>query len=189
MPEAVIVSAARTPFGRAFKGSLKDVRPDDLAGQMIRAALDQVPALDPATIDDLQLGCAIPEGYQGGNLARTVAVKLGLDTVPGAPPSTLTIPCSMSTCHICPRSSSSRAWAAMSTSRSFPSCRSRMLTGMTPLRIYASLDVSASSTAGPKWERTTPSSSTANTASTGIGSAATAARTSTKNRRRIDLPR
>ena len=84
MPEAVIVSAARSPIGRARKGSLKDVRPDDLAGQLIRAALDQVPALDPATIDDLQLGCAIPEGYQGGNLARTVAIRLGLDTVPGA---------------------------------------------------------------------------------------------------------
>jgi len=84
VPEAVIVSAARSPIGRARKGSLKDVRPDDLAGRMIQAALDQVPALDPATIDDLQLGCAIPEGYQGGNLARTVAIRLGLDTVPGA---------------------------------------------------------------------------------------------------------
>ena len=84
MPEAVIVAATRSPIGRARKGSLKDVRPDDLAAQTIRAALDQVPQLDPATIDDLQLGCAIPEGYQGGNLARTVAVKLGLDTVPGA---------------------------------------------------------------------------------------------------------
>lgn len=84
MPEAVIVAAARSPIGRARKGSLKDVRPDDLAGQMIRAALDQVPELDPTAIDDLQLGCAIPEGHQGGNLARTVAVRLGLDTVPGA---------------------------------------------------------------------------------------------------------
>ena len=84
MPEAVIVAAARSPIGRARKGSLKDVRPDDLVGQMIRAALDQVPELDPTTIDDLQLGCAIPEGHQGGNLARTVAVRLGLDTVPGA---------------------------------------------------------------------------------------------------------
>lgn len=84
MPEAVIVAAHRSPIGRARKGSLKDVRPDDLVGQMVRAALDSVPALDPTTIDDLQLGCAIPEGYQGGNLARTVAVRLGLDTVPGA---------------------------------------------------------------------------------------------------------
>lgn len=84
MPEAVIVAAHRSPIGRARKGSLKDVRPDDLVGQMVQAALDSVPALDPSTIDDLQLGCAIPEGYQGGNLARTVAVRLSLDTVPGA---------------------------------------------------------------------------------------------------------
>ncbi|MGP5671063.1 acetyl-CoA C-acetyltransferase [Brachybacterium alimentarium] len=84
MPEAVIVATARSPIGRARKGSLKDVRPDDLAAQMIRAALDQVPELHPSTIDDLQLGCAIPEGYQGGNLARTVAIRLGLDSVPGA---------------------------------------------------------------------------------------------------------
>ena len=84
MPEAVIVAAHRSPIGRARKGSLKDIRPDDLVAQMIRAALDEVPQLDPAMIDDLQLGCAIPEGHQGGNLARTVAVRLGLDTVPGA---------------------------------------------------------------------------------------------------------
>ncbi|MGP9682358.1 MULTISPECIES: acetyl-CoA C-acetyltransferase [unclassified Brachybacterium] len=84
MPEAVIVATARSPIGRARKGSLKDVRPDDLAAQMIQAALDQVPQLDPSTIDDLQLGCAIPEGQQGGNLARTVAIRLGLDAVPGA---------------------------------------------------------------------------------------------------------
>src|SRR5699024_965763 len=83
-PEAVIVATARSPIGRARKGSLKDLRPDDLVGQMIQAALDQVPQLDPTTIYDLQLGCAIPEGQQGGNLARTVAVRLGLDSVPGA---------------------------------------------------------------------------------------------------------
>src|SRR5699024_9899617 len=84
VPEADIVATARSPIRRARKGSLKDVRADDLAAQMIRAALDQVPQLDPTTIDDLQLGCAIPEGHQGGNLARTVAVRLGLDSVPGA---------------------------------------------------------------------------------------------------------
>lgn len=84
MPEAVIVAAHRSPIGRARKGSLKDVRPDELASQMVRATLDQVPQLDPATIDDLQLGAGIPEGYQGGNLARVVATRLGLDTVPGA---------------------------------------------------------------------------------------------------------
>jgi acetyl-CoA C-acetyltransferase len=85
VPEAVIVAATRSPIGRARKGSLKDVRPDDLAAQTIRAALDQVPQLDPATIDDLQLGCAIPEGHQGGNLARTVAGARGLATGPRAP--------------------------------------------------------------------------------------------------------
>ncbi|MFC0672518.1 acetyl-CoA C-acetyltransferase [Brachybacterium hainanense] len=84
MPEAVIVAAARSPIGRARKGSLAALRPDELAGQMLRAALDQVPQLDAESIDDLQLGCAIPEGYQGGNLARTLAVAQGLDTVPGA---------------------------------------------------------------------------------------------------------
>ena len=84
MPEAVIVAAHRSPIGRARKGSLKDVRPDELASQMVRAALDQVPQLDPSTIDDLQLGAGIPEGYQGGNLARVVATRLGMDSVPGA---------------------------------------------------------------------------------------------------------
>ncbi|WP_109473893.1 acetyl-CoA C-acetyltransferase [Ornithinimicrobium cavernae] len=84
MPEAVIVAAARTPIGRAFKGSLTTVRPDDLAAGAIRAALDQVPALDPTTIDDLYLGCAEPWGEHGQNMARVVSVLLGLDTLPGA---------------------------------------------------------------------------------------------------------
>ncbi|WP_326777007.1 MULTISPECIES: acetyl-CoA C-acetyltransferase [unclassified Streptomyces] len=83
MPEAVVVAAARTPIGRAFKGSLKEVRPDDLAAAAIRATLDQVPALDPTQIDDLHLGCAEPSGEHGGNMARRVAVQLGLDEVPG----------------------------------------------------------------------------------------------------------
>ncbi|KFF98902.1 acetyl-CoA acetyltransferase [Streptomyces scabiei] len=83
MPEAVVVAAARTPVGRAFKGSLKDMRPDDLAAIAVRAALEQVPELDPAQIDDLHLGCAEPQGEHGGNIARRVAVQLGLDTVPG----------------------------------------------------------------------------------------------------------
>lgn len=75
MPEAVIVAAARTPVGRAFKGSLATVRPDDLAAGAIRAALDQVPALDPTTIDDLYLGCAEPwaEDGQNGQTAENVA--------------------------------------------------------------------------------------------------------------------
>ncbi|MCG7427845.1 acetyl-CoA C-acetyltransferase [Helcobacillus sp. ACRRO] len=84
MPTPVIVAATRTPIGRARKGSLKDLRPDDLAAHIITAALEKVPALDVADIEDLQLGCAIPEGHQGGNLARTVAILAGLDHVPGA---------------------------------------------------------------------------------------------------------
>lgn len=84
MPEAVIVSAVRSPIGRAFKGSLKEVRGDDLTATVIRAALDQVPQLDPAELDDLYLGTAEPSGEQGNNLARVVAVLLGLDRLPGA---------------------------------------------------------------------------------------------------------
>ncbi len=83
MPEAVIVATARSPIGRAFKGSLVDVRPDDLATTVVRAALDQVPELDPATLDDLMLGCAEPDGEQGVNMARRVAVALGFDSLPG----------------------------------------------------------------------------------------------------------
>ncbi len=84
MPEAVIVSAARSPIGRAFKGSLKDLRPDDLAAAMVRAALDKVPGLDPTDIDDLYLGCGLPGGESGFNMARVVAVLLGYDHLPGA---------------------------------------------------------------------------------------------------------
>src|SRR5215469_7024388 len=83
MPEAVIVATARSPIGRAFKGSLKDIRPDDLAAAMVRAALDKVPQLDPADIDDLILGCGLPGGEQGFNMARVVAVLLGYDGLPG----------------------------------------------------------------------------------------------------------
>ncbi|MBF6187646.1 acetyl-CoA C-acetyltransferase [Nocardia farcinica] len=83
MPEAVIVSTARSPIGRARKGSLVDMRPDDLATQIVRAALDKVPALDPTQIDDLILGCGSPAGEQGFNIARNVAVMLGYDTLPG----------------------------------------------------------------------------------------------------------
>jgi acetyl-CoA C-acetyltransferase len=84
MPEAVIVAAARSPIGRAFKGSLIELRPDDLATAIVGAALAQVPQLDPAGIDDLYLGCAEPCDEHGANLARRVAVLLGLDTLPGA---------------------------------------------------------------------------------------------------------
>jgi acetyl-CoA C-acetyltransferase len=83
MPEAVIVSAVRSPIGRAGKGSLIDIRPDELAAQMVRAALDKVPALDPADIDDLMLGCGLPGGEQGFNMGRVLAVLLGYDHLPG----------------------------------------------------------------------------------------------------------
>ena len=93
MPEAVIVAAARSPIGRAFKGSLVDIRPDDLVAQLVRAALVQVPQLDPARLDDLMLGCGLPGGEQGFNLARVVSVLLGYDQLPGT---TITRYCSSS---------------------------------------------------------------------------------------------
>jgi acetyl-CoA C-acetyltransferase len=83
MPEAVIVATARSPIGRAFKGSLTAIRPDDLAAQMVAAALAKVPQLDPADISDLMLGCGLPGGEQGFNMARVVAVMLGHDHLPG----------------------------------------------------------------------------------------------------------
>ncbi|MGI5273502.1 acetyl-CoA C-acetyltransferase [Nonomuraea sp. CA-218870] len=93
MPEAVIVATARSPIGRAFKGSLKEMRPDDLTVQMIQAALAKVPQLDPHSIDDIMLGCGLPGGEQGYNMGRVVAVMLGLDDVPGT---TITRYCSSS---------------------------------------------------------------------------------------------
>ncbi len=93
MPEAVIVATARSPIGRAFKGSLKEIRPDDLTVQMIQAALAKVPQLDPSSIEDIMLGCGLPGGEQGFNMARVVAVMLGLDDVPGT---TVTRYCSSS---------------------------------------------------------------------------------------------
>src|SRR5688572_12680871 len=83
MPEAVIVSTARTPIGRAFKGSLVSARPDDLAAFAVTEALKKVPALDPRDIDDLMLGCGQPAGEAGFNMGRAVAVKLGFDFLPG----------------------------------------------------------------------------------------------------------
>ncbi len=83
MPEAVIVATARSPIGRAFKGSLATMRPDDLAAQMVRAALDKVPELDPKDIDDLMMGCGQPAGEAGYNIGRVVAVELGYDFLPG----------------------------------------------------------------------------------------------------------
>src|SRR5260370_15853560 len=93
MPEAVIVATARSPIGRAFKGTMTSIRPDDLTLQMIKAALAKVPQLDPAEIEDLILGCGLPGGEQGYNLARVVAVMLGLDSLPGT---TITRYCSSS---------------------------------------------------------------------------------------------
>ena len=93
MPEAVIVSAARSPIGRAFKGSLKDLRPDDLTATIVRAALDKIPELDPRDIDDLYLGCGLPGGESGFNMGRIVSVLLGYDHLPGA---TITRYCSSS---------------------------------------------------------------------------------------------
>jgi acetyl-CoA C-acetyltransferase len=84
VPEAVLVAAARSPIGRAVKGSLKDVRPDDLVAQMIRTALDQVPALDRHDVDDVYVGCGLPGGESGFNMARIVNVMNGMDDVPGA---------------------------------------------------------------------------------------------------------
>jgi acetyl-CoA C-acetyltransferase len=83
MPEAVIVATARSPIGRAFKGSLTSIRPDDLLTAIVTAALEKVPELDPASVEDLIVGCGLPGGEQGFNIARVVAVQLGLDTVPG----------------------------------------------------------------------------------------------------------
>jgi acetyl-CoA C-acetyltransferase len=82
--DAVVVATARSPIGRAVKGSLKDLRPDDLATTIVRAVLDKVPELDPREIDDLYLGCAEPEAEQGLNMARRVAVALGYDHLPGS---------------------------------------------------------------------------------------------------------
>ncbi len=83
MPEAVIVSATRSPIGRARKGSLKDLRADDLAATIIRAALDKIPGFDPRELTDIMIGCAQPAGEQGYGLARVISVLLGYDTVPG----------------------------------------------------------------------------------------------------------
>jgi acetyl-CoA C-acetyltransferase len=81
MPEAVIVSTSRSPIGRAYKGSLKDVRPDDLAVQVIQAAMDKV-GLTGDQIEDLAVGCAEPHDEHSGNMARRIAVQLGWDSTP-----------------------------------------------------------------------------------------------------------
>ncbi|TQC50801.1 acetyl-CoA C-acetyltransferase [Rhodococcus sp. WS4] len=83
MPEAVIVATARSPIGRANKGALRDIRPDDLAALIVNEALAKVPELNRTDIDDLMIGCAQPAGEQGYNIARTVAVLTGMDFLPG----------------------------------------------------------------------------------------------------------
>jgi acetyl-CoA C-acetyltransferase len=93
MPEAVVVATARSPIGRAFKGSLTSIRPDNLTAAMVTAALAQVPQVDPAQISDLILGCGLPGGEQGYNMARVVAIMLGYDSLPGT---TITRYCSSS---------------------------------------------------------------------------------------------
>jgi acetyl-CoA C-acetyltransferase len=93
MPEPVIVSTARSPIGRAFKGSMVDLRPDDLAATIVQAAMDQVPQVTPDMITDLHLGCGLPGGEQGFNMGRVVSTLLGWEQVPGL---TLTRYCSSS---------------------------------------------------------------------------------------------
>jgi acetyl-CoA C-acetyltransferase len=83
MPEAVIVATARTPIGRAFKGSLVNCRPDDLSALVVRAVLEQVPQLDPNLVEDLLMGCGQPAGESGNNIARNVAIMAGMPNVPG----------------------------------------------------------------------------------------------------------
>src|SRR5215467_267907 len=83
MPEAVIVSAVRTPIGRANKGVLKDVRGDDLAAFAVKAAVERVPKLDRSLIEDVIIGCAFPEGEQGMNVARIVGALAGLPETAG----------------------------------------------------------------------------------------------------------
>jgi len=78
MRDVVIVSAVRTPVGRAFKGTLRATRPDELAAVAIKGALERVPQLDPKEIEDVILGCAMPEGEQGMNVARIASLRAGL---------------------------------------------------------------------------------------------------------------
>src|SRR5689334_1923504 len=78
MREAVIVSSVRTPIGRAFKGTLRSTRPDELAAVAIKGSLDCVPQLDPKEIEDVILGCAMPEAEQGMNVARIASLRAGL---------------------------------------------------------------------------------------------------------------
>src|SRR5215210_5109227 len=84
MHDAVIVSAARTAVGKAPNGSLRGTRPDELAAAAIGEALRRVPSLDPAEIEDVMLGCAMPEGEQGLNVARIASLRAGLPVAASA---------------------------------------------------------------------------------------------------------
>ena len=83
MTEAVIVATARSPIGRANKGSLVDLRPDDMSAQIVRALMAKVPQVQPDDVEDLIMGCGQPAGEGGFNIARVVAMLAGLDNVPG----------------------------------------------------------------------------------------------------------
>ncbi|MFN5651501.1 MAG: beta-ketoacyl synthase N-terminal-like domain-containing protein, partial [Actinomycetes bacterium] len=83
MPEAVIVATARSPIGRANKGSLKDLRPDDMSAQIIRALMAKVPQVKATDVEDLMMGIGQPAGEGGFNIARMAAILAGLDDVPG----------------------------------------------------------------------------------------------------------
>src|SRR3954467_2039165 len=78
MREVVIVSSVRTPVGKAYKGTLRATRPDDLAAVAIKGALERVPQLDPKEIEDVIIGCAMPEAEQGMNVARIASLRAGL---------------------------------------------------------------------------------------------------------------
>ena len=92
MREAVIVSSVRTPIGRAFKGTLRSTRPDELAAVAIKGALDRIPQLDPKEIEDVILGCAMPEAEQGMNVARIASLRAGLPVEASASPSIDSVP-------------------------------------------------------------------------------------------------
>src|SRR3954453_1578362 len=83
MPEAVIVATARSPIGRAHKGSLTTLRSDDMAAQIVRAVMEKVPQITASDIEDLMLGAGQPAGEQGFNAARVVGILAGLGDVPG----------------------------------------------------------------------------------------------------------
>ena len=83
MPEAVIVATARSPIGRAMKGSLIDLRPDDMSAQIVRALMAKVPQVKPSDVEDLMMGIGQPAGEGGFNIGRMVAILAGLDDVPG----------------------------------------------------------------------------------------------------------